>query len=75
MSTNTVNLDALIKRDDFAGDMSARGISERQRIQVTDLESGFLLPALRKPDFQRETSYWSPQKVVDLVDIPQVLML
>ena len=67
MSSNTVNLDALIARDDFAGDTTAKGISERQRIQVTDLEGGFLLPALRKPDFQRETSYWSPKKVVDLV--------
>ncbi|MYB40404.1 HNH endonuclease [Candidatus Saccharibacteria bacterium] len=67
MSTNTVNLDALVARDDFAGDTNHTGISERQRIQVTDLESGFLLPALRKPDFQRETSYWSPTKVVDLV--------
>lgn len=67
MSTNTVNLDALIVRDDFAGDITTKGVSERQRIQVNDLEGGFLLPALRKPDFQRETSYWSPQKVVDLV--------
>ena len=67
MSTNTVNLDALVAPDDFAGDTNHKGISDRQRIQVTDLESGFLLPALRKPDFQRETSYWSPTKVVDLV--------
>ena len=68
MPTNTVNLDALIARDDFAGDTTHTRDSERQRIQATDLEGGFLLPALRKPDFQRETSYWSPTKVVDLVN-------
>jgi hypothetical protein len=31
------------------------------------LEHGFLLSALRKPDFQRETSDWSPAKVLDLI--------
>lgn len=68
MSTNTVNLDALIARDDFAGEASIKGASDRKVIQASELDGGFLLPALRKPDFQRETSYWSPQKVVDLVE-------
>lgn len=68
MPTNTVNLDALIARDDFAGEASVKGASERRVIQVSELDGGYLLPALRKPDFQRETSYWSPQKVVELVE-------
>ena len=37
-------------------------------IQVRDLEAGsFLYQTLRKPDFQRETSEWTPDKVCDLI--------
>lgn len=67
MAANTVNLDALIARSDFAGE-GAGTISDRTRIQALELDQGFLFPALRKPDFQRETSYWTPQKVVDLIE-------
>lgn len=64
--TNVVNLDALIKRADLA----SRGEEGEDitSLSVTGLEQrGFLYPALRKPDFQRETSGWSPEQVADLI--------
>jgi len=68
MAGSTVNLDALIPREDFeSGDASAGG-QPRQTLSVSDLaESGFFQNSLRKPDFQRETTHWSPTKVVDLI--------
>lgn len=63
---NTVNLDALIKRADLA----ARGEEgeDISSLSVTGLEpKGFLYPALRKPDFQRETASWSPEQVAELI--------
>jgi len=62
-----VNLDALIPREDFAVDAHAPPIAAQDRFSITDLEQGFLVSTLRKPDFQRETIHWTPQKVVDLV--------
>lgn len=64
----TVNLDALIPREDFvAGDVAAGG-QPRQTLSISDLaENGFFQNSLRKPDFQRETTHWSPSKVVDLI--------
>lgn len=64
--SNTVNLDALIKRADLA----ARGEEGEDitALSVTGLEpKGFLYPALRKPDFQRETASWTPDQVADLI--------
>lgn len=65
--TNVVNLDALIKRADLA----ARGEEGEDitSLSVTGLEpKGFLYPALRKPDFQRETAGWAPDQVADLIN-------
>ncbi len=68
MAQNTVNLDALIPRDDFGDKPEAKaGGQPRSAISVTDLDSGFFSRSLRKPDFQRETTQWSPDKVVDLI--------
>lgn len=64
--TAVVNLDALIKRADLA----ARGEEGEDitSLSVTGLEpKGFLYPALRKPDFQRETAGWTPDQVADLI--------
>ncbi|MEY9560598.1 DUF262 domain-containing protein [Sinorhizobium fredii] len=64
--SNHVNLDALIKRADLA----TRGEEgeEISSLNVTGLEpKGFLYPALRKPDFQRETASWTPEQVADLI--------
>ena len=66
VATNVVNLDALIMRADLAApgeagpdisSLSLPGLAPR----------GLLYPALRKPDFQRETASWSPEQVADLV--------
>ena len=68
MPANTVNLDALIPREDFAGEADQAGGSPRTTISLTDLgKQGFFQASLRKPDFQRETTHWTPSKVVDLV--------
>ena len=67
MSTK-VNLDALIPREDF--DVRDEGAQAplTQTIQLMELEEGrFLYPVLRKPDFQRETADWTPERIVDLV--------
>jgi hypothetical protein len=63
---NVVNLDALIKRADLAeaGEIG----DDIEVLSITGLEKGGLLyPALRKPDFQRETANWSPELVADLI--------
>ncbi|MHB8471886.1 MAG: GmrSD restriction endonuclease domain-containing protein [Gammaproteobacteria bacterium] len=68
MATNVVNLDALIPREDFeVNEQAQRNLTAITGIPIRDLETGFLLPQLRKPDFQRETSDWSPAKVLDLI--------
>jgi hypothetical protein len=61
-----VNLDALIRRADLAAPGEAA--EDITSLSVSGLEpKGFLYPALRKPDFQRETTNWSPGQVADLV--------
>lgn len=67
MPTNTVNLDALIRREDFAADADHIGGNPRTNISIPDLDGGFFSGDLRKPDFQRETTHWTPQKVLDLI--------
>ncbi len=65
-TTNVVNLDALIPRADLAapGELS----EYIPALAITGLEPrGLLYPALRKPDFQRETANWTPEQVADLV--------
>lgn len=67
MSTNVVNLDAMIPRADFQIESQGQNFSSILRLSINDLEQGFLIPTLKKPDFQRETKDWSPNKVLDLV--------
>lgn len=65
-TTNVVNLDALIRRADLATPGEAG--EDITSLPVMGLErTGLLYPALRKPDFQRETSNWSPEQVADLI--------
>ena len=66
MSTNVVNLDALIPRADMSDLIEPSG-SPQDKIDIHHLEQSFFSTALRKPDFQRETTRWSPEKVVDLI--------
>jgi hypothetical protein len=67
MATNLVNLDALIPREDFEVVDDAADHQKIERIQIRDLEKSFFYNALRKPDFQRETANWSPEKIQDFV--------
>src|SRR5947209_6781340 len=63
-----VNLDALILREDFEVVDSPVQFHALQSIQIRDLEPGaFFYQVLRKPDFQRETADWSPEKISEFV--------
>lgn len=63
-----VNLDALITREDFEVSTAQNPAVPTATIQVRDLEqTAFFYSALRKPDFQRETSEWEPQRVYEFV--------
>jgi hypothetical protein len=63
-----VNLDALIPREDFLVEAKGTPRPLRQTIEIRDLEDGaWVYPALRKPDFQRETSEWDANRVVGLI--------
>ena len=64
-----VNLDALIPREDFDVVETSNASSATQTIQIRDLERGaFFCATLRKPDFQRETSEWTPEKISQFVE-------
>ena len=63
-----VNLDALIPRADFAiSDLSGGSADNADHIKMSELSNEFFGPTLRKPDFQRETSNWSPKKVHEFI--------
>ncbi len=83
LKSNLVNLDAMIKREDFAAtDVEAASFETVTTISLRDFTPGGLLgPSLRKPDFQRETNHWVPEQVVSLLDcfvngdlIPSVIL-
>lgn len=66
-----VNLDALIPREDFEIDEvnSSNGGKRKDTISITDLYiNSFFFPAIRKPDFQRETNEWDAEKVCSLIE-------
>jgi hypothetical protein len=62
-------LDALIPREDFEVlDEGGPDHSLRDTIDIAALEKGqFFYESLRKPDFQRETANWPPEKVQEFV--------
>jgi hypothetical protein len=70
MPSNFVNLDAIIRREDWQA--SPEGENDIQTsgglvFKPSEFESGGLaFQLLRKPEFQRETASWEPEKVVDL---------
>jgi hypothetical protein len=83
LRSNLVNLDALIKREDFAAsDAESSSFENVSTISLRDFTTGGLIgPSLRKPDFQRETNHWSPEQVVSLLEcfvngdlIPSVIL-
>ncbi len=66
--THQVNLDALIPREDFEVDNQGVPAVPTQTLQIRNLEhDDFFYNVLRKPDFQRETSDWSPAKIAGFV--------
>jgi hypothetical protein len=66
-----VNLDALIPREDFEAaspDVPAQPSGLMANLGVSELgPESFMYNVLRKPDFQRETANWTPDKVAALV--------
>lgn len=68
MPTHKVNLDALIKREDFETG-GADGVAGKEPIfKVEELSHDRMyFTVLRKPDFQRTTNNWTPEMIVDLV--------
>lgn len=81
--SNLANLDAMIKREDFAAtEADAASFEQVQTISLRDFTHGGLIgPSLRKPDFQRETNHWTPEQVVSLLEcfvsgdlIPSVIL-
>lgn len=81
--TDLVNLDAMIKREDFATtDIDIVDYETVATISLRDFTAGGLMgPSLRKPDFQRETNHWAPEQVASLLEcfvngdlIPSVIL-
>lgn len=67
--SNLVNLDALIKREDFGITEEEEHFDSFDKLSLRDLSRGALIgPNLRKPDFQRETNHWTPNQVVSLLE-------
>ena len=64
-----VNLDAMIKREDLdITENDPAQVQIGQEVKLIELEqssAGF--HTLRKPDFQRETSHWDPEKIAGIV--------
>ena len=65
-----VNLDALIPRDDFTTTTYSDMSSDEQfnNIGIIGLSGNIILPYLRKPDFQRETSEWDKKNICELLE-------
>ena len=70
MPKKYVNLDALIPREDiYAKEQIIQSTRQDDTIKTTELEERSIwFKSLRKPDFQRETASWEPEKIVDLVE-------
>ncbi len=70
MPKNLVNLDALLLREDFEeviDNPEPPPAKLPQYFRLPDIVSGITATALRKPDFQRETAYWSPRTAAEFV--------
>ena len=70
MPTHLVNIDAVIRREDFEAksDLIQQPSQLGTTLKVSELESSSItFQTLRKPDFQRETASWKPEKVSDLI--------
>jgi len=66
----TVNLDALIRREDFESEEKSLEPAGRQgrELYLTSLTREDRLGSMRKPDFQRETSGWTPEIIATFIE-------
>jgi hypothetical protein len=68
---HAVNLDALIRREDFEVAIDPKKIEafdEATKLKVVEIEKDNLMFRwLRKPDFQRTTAHWKPEKVAAFI--------
>jgi hypothetical protein len=70
MAIDLVNLDALIPREDFfevKPNPEPPPAKQPESMRLMDLINGITSTAWRKPDFQRETSYWKPNTIAEFV--------
>jgi hypothetical protein len=69
---NGVNLDAFVKRDDFRLENNVEDFDDygltTEKVLFELEKSSMFFSLLRKPDFQRETVYWEPLKVCNLIE-------
>jgi hypothetical protein len=64
-----VNLDALIPREDFEVTDETNSGGKKSTISIEDMKlNSFFIANVRKPDFQRETNEWEPEKIVEFVE-------
>ena len=67
-----VNLDALIPREDLEikEDITQDIANNTSNLPLSQLElkGNFVYPNLRKPEYQRETNEWAPEKVLGLIE-------
>lgn len=68
---DSVVLDAMITRDDFA--VQGPKLESSEPIRTLSIEnlttSGMIVPLLRKPDFQRETNHWTSKQVLSFLRV------
>jgi hypothetical protein len=69
---HAVNMDALIRREDFevAVDPAKKieALDPADKLKIVELERDSLMyKLLRKPDFQRTTAHWKPDKVAAFI--------
>ena len=68
MPTHLVNLDSLIKREDFEAAADEANVGNEPLFKVEELGKDKLyFSVLRKPDFQRQTDNWSADTIVDFI--------
>ena len=63
-----VNLDALIRREDFEIDGNINSGKKKETISIEDIKAdSFFFMNIRKPDFQRETNEWDAQRITQFI--------
>ena len=72
LPSHMVNLDALIRREDFTVNVDPKktnALNQDTKMKIVELEASSLwFKWLRKPDFQRTTAQWSPEKVAGFIE-------